>query len=221
MCWRPCSGDLQRSGATLALDEPARDILRHPEGGFAVVTPSRTLTCEKVLITTGGRSYPGCGTTGDGYAWAAAFGHTIVPQRPALVPLTVQAAVGRRTPRHHDAGCEPEGITAVYCGSPHGNGRLDSRPRVDALRALRPDRPGPARREPGRQRPPEPDDRSPSKSICFRRTRAAFDEFLRSESLASGKKQLAVVLAEKLPRRLCGPTAGAVRACPPTARPRR
>jgi predicted Rossmann fold flavoprotein len=30
-----------------------------------------------------------------------------------------------------------------------------------------------------------------------------FDEFLRTESLASGKKQLAVVLAEKLPRRLC------------------
>jgi hypothetical protein len=30
-----------------------------------------------------------------------------------------------------------------------------------------------------------------------------FDEFLRTESLASGKKQLAVVLAEKLPRRVC------------------
>ena len=32
---------------------------------------------------------------------------------------------------------------------------------------------------------------------------ADFDEFLRTESLASGKKQLAVVLAEKLPRRVC------------------
>src|SRR5581483_1459755 len=48
---------------------------------FRVVTSSRTLTTEKVLSTTG-----------DGYAWAAAFGHTIVPQRPALVPLTVQSA---------------------------------------------------------------------------------------------------------------------------------
>src|SRR5436309_3061438 len=39
----------------------------------------------------GGKSYPGCGTTGDGYGFAARFGHTIVPPRPALVPLTVQA----------------------------------------------------------------------------------------------------------------------------------
>ena len=63
-----------------------------PGGGFRVVTSSRTVACENVLITSGGKSYPGCGTTGDGYVWAAAFGHTIVPQRPALVPLTVQAA---------------------------------------------------------------------------------------------------------------------------------
>src|SRR5204862_7835264 len=36
---------LVRSGATLALSEPARDILTHPEGGFRVVTSSRTVTC--------------------------------------------------------------------------------------------------------------------------------------------------------------------------------
>src|SRR5204862_5544932 len=54
---------LARSGAALALQEPVRDVLPHPEGGFRVVTASRTLTCENVLVTTGGRSYPGCGTT--------------------------------------------------------------------------------------------------------------------------------------------------------------
>ena len=59
---------------------------------FAVyISPARTLTAERVLITTGGKSYPGCGTTGDGYAIAQKFGHTIVATRPALVPLTVQA----------------------------------------------------------------------------------------------------------------------------------
>ena len=44
-----------------------------------------------VILTTGGQSYPGSGTTGDGYAFAAAFGHTIVPPRPSLVPLKVDA----------------------------------------------------------------------------------------------------------------------------------
>jgi len=50
------------------------------------------LTTEKVIVTAGGQSYPGCGTTGDGYAWAKALGHTIVPPRPALVPLVSPAA---------------------------------------------------------------------------------------------------------------------------------
>jgi predicted Rossmann fold flavoprotein len=45
------------------------------------------LTCQSVLITSGGLSFSGCGTTGDGYPWAQAFGHTITPLRPALTPL--------------------------------------------------------------------------------------------------------------------------------------
>jgi predicted Rossmann fold flavoprotein len=48
---------------------------------------SMNLKCRSVLITTGGLSYSGCGTTGDGYGWARAMGHSIVPLRPALTPL--------------------------------------------------------------------------------------------------------------------------------------
>src|SRR5439155_5841867 len=48
----------------------------------------RELNATRVIVTVGGQSYPGSGTKGDGYAWAAALGHTIVPPRPALVPLT-------------------------------------------------------------------------------------------------------------------------------------
>ncbi len=40
-----------------------------------------------VIIATGGASYPASGSTGDGYRLAEAVGHTIVPIRPALVPL--------------------------------------------------------------------------------------------------------------------------------------
>ncbi len=45
------------------------------------------IDCNNVLITTGGKSYPGCGTTGDGYAWAETFGHSIERAVPALVPI--------------------------------------------------------------------------------------------------------------------------------------
>ena len=45
----------------------------------------------RVVIAVGGLSFPGSGTTGDGYAMAKHFGHTIVETRPALVPLQVTA----------------------------------------------------------------------------------------------------------------------------------
>lgn len=82
---------LRRSGTPLSLEEPAASITLTPTGAFEVVTALRSITAENLLLTTGGKSYPGCGTTGDGYAWAAALGHTIVPTRPALVPVTTSA----------------------------------------------------------------------------------------------------------------------------------
>ena len=65
------------------------DVLRTVDDDvFSIITPQRRLTAAKLVLTTGGQSYPGCGTTGDGYTWAAQFGHAVIPPRPALVPLT-------------------------------------------------------------------------------------------------------------------------------------
>jgi hypothetical protein len=77
---------LERSGAELALEEPVSNVER-ADALFHVTTAKRTLTCEKLIVTTGGKSYSGCGTTGDGYRWLAEWGHTIRRPRPALVPL--------------------------------------------------------------------------------------------------------------------------------------
>ncbi len=43
--------------------------------------------CSQIILATGGVSYPGTGSTGDGYAFAADLGHTIEPLRPSLTPL--------------------------------------------------------------------------------------------------------------------------------------
>ena len=43
--------------------------------------------CPRVIVATGGVSYPATGSTGDGYAFAADLGHTIEPVRPSLTPL--------------------------------------------------------------------------------------------------------------------------------------
>lgn len=61
-------------------------------GGFRILATVQgrqlQVHSKTVLITTGGLSYSGCGTTGDGYAWLKNMGHSITPLRPALTPLT-------------------------------------------------------------------------------------------------------------------------------------
>jgi predicted Rossmann fold flavoprotein len=138
----------------------------------------------------------GCGTTGDGYAFAAAFGHTVTPTRPALVPLTVQPAwVG-----------ELRGVTLpdvrlqVFGDNPKP---LDAR--RGAMLFAHFGLTGPAPLDVSRAVSGHPDPSSLVLEVNLLPTvsEPAFDEFLRSESLASGKKLLAVVMAERLTRRVC------------------
>lgn len=42
---------------------------------------------DRLIISTGGKSYPATGSTGDGYMFAKKLGHTITPLKPSLVPM--------------------------------------------------------------------------------------------------------------------------------------
>ena len=55
---------------------------------FNVCCGSKEYRAQKVIICTGGASYRACGSTGDGYKFARAFGHTIIEPKASLVPLT-------------------------------------------------------------------------------------------------------------------------------------
>ena len=59
-------------------------------------SPRRTLPAAAVILATGGASYPHTGSSGDGYRLAQAAGHTIVPIRPALVPLVTSGPTARK-----------------------------------------------------------------------------------------------------------------------------
>jgi len=50
----------------------------------------KVITAKKIMIATGGKSYPQTGSTGDGYQLAKSFGHSIVRPRPALASLFVR-----------------------------------------------------------------------------------------------------------------------------------
>lgn len=67
--------------------------IRKNADGFKVVTPWESLECDKVVVATGGMSYPSTGSTGDGYAFARAFGLKIIEPRQALVPIIVKQNV--------------------------------------------------------------------------------------------------------------------------------
>jgi predicted Rossmann fold flavoprotein len=61
--------------------------IRRTPGGWEVVADRVSFPCRAIVLSTGGRSYPATGSSGDGYDLAASQGHRIVPARPAEVPL--------------------------------------------------------------------------------------------------------------------------------------
>lgn len=57
--------------------------------GYAVHSSHGTFKAPKLVVATGGLSIPSMGATGFGYALARQFGHTVLPTRAGLVPLTL------------------------------------------------------------------------------------------------------------------------------------
>ena len=50
---------------------------------------NEVIHARNIILATGGKSHPETGSTGDGFRWLQAIGHTVVAPRPALVPLRV------------------------------------------------------------------------------------------------------------------------------------
>lgn len=59
------------------------------EGIFYIDINNTQIKADKLIIATGGKSYPLTGSTGDGYLFAKCFGHTVTEIKPSLVPLEI------------------------------------------------------------------------------------------------------------------------------------
>ena len=84
------SGALKRRMEKLGVrweHDRAMSILTEDGAVSAVKGEKGTYPAQAVILATGGVSYPGTGSTGDGYRMAAELGHTIVEPRGSLVPL--------------------------------------------------------------------------------------------------------------------------------------
>jgi len=82
-----CLVNLLRKYRVTVKSARVRGILTNNGRAVGVRTDGEEFTADWVILATGGASYPATGSTGDGYAMAAALGHTIVPAEGSLVPL--------------------------------------------------------------------------------------------------------------------------------------
>lgn len=76
-------------GVTIRCSNPVTGIARDT-GSFTIRTDTALYHAGSVVITTGGASYPQCGTTGDGYRLASALGQPVTETAPALTPLLIR-----------------------------------------------------------------------------------------------------------------------------------
>ena len=78
----------REKGGKLLVDQTVSKILIEDGCVAGVVTnDGNKYTADAVIITTGGASYPGTGSDGNGFTLAKACGHTIITLKPSLVPL--------------------------------------------------------------------------------------------------------------------------------------
>lgn len=81
--------ECEKSGVKIRCSEPVTGISRAGDL-FTVTTASAAYRAPTVVVTTGGASYPQCGTTGDGYRLAKSLGQPITETAPALTPLLIR-----------------------------------------------------------------------------------------------------------------------------------
>jgi len=97
------SGDIRRALLNFLSENKVEIRTRQTVEGFTKeVAPDSTVKikeiilnngervrAERIIIATGGLSYPATGSTGDGYDWVKELGHNVIKPRPALSPIVL------------------------------------------------------------------------------------------------------------------------------------
>ncbi len=81
---------LRARGVKIRLNEEVREILCGPRVSGLRLASGQRVSCDAVIVATGGLSYPTTGSTGDGYRFAEAAGHHVTACSPSLVPMETE-----------------------------------------------------------------------------------------------------------------------------------
>ena len=115
-----------KPGSRIMTDVEVSDITKSGNGFIVTLASGEDIYAEKVIIATGGLSYPATGSTGDGYRWAEKFGHNIrhcFPSLTALVPADYKISGGNPESRGHIS----RDIPVSESGRPNRSGNGNSR----------------------------------------------------------------------------------------------
>ncbi len=82
--------EARRYGAEILSGAAVCTTAQLPDGGFEMSTAHKAWKCRRLIIATGGITYPSTGSSGDGYRMAEIFGHKVDVPRPALCTLVTE-----------------------------------------------------------------------------------------------------------------------------------
>ncbi|MCI9611634.1 MAG: NAD(P)/FAD-dependent oxidoreductase [Eubacterium sp.] len=87
---RALSNALERGQVDVRLHTRAASVSKQADGFVVKDTNGASFAADKVILATGGLSYPSTGSTGDGYGFAQHFGHTIQTLNPSLTAMVAK-----------------------------------------------------------------------------------------------------------------------------------
>lgn len=103
----------------IIFNETVKD-LKKDEEGFTVIGKDKIYKADKLVIATGGMSYPSTGSTGDGYRFAKQFNHQIIEPKSALCPIKISEKISKEmlklTLRNVSLSAKAEGFHKTIFG---------------------------------------------------------------------------------------------------------
>lgn len=106
------------SGAEISCGKEVIEISREETGFRISCSDGTSYSCSKLIICTGGLSYPKTGSTGDGYRWAKDMGHTIRPLFPSLTAIVPKGYKDTTVNLGHiDRGTPATELGQMLCGN--------------------------------------------------------------------------------------------------------
>lgn len=81
---------LREAGVRVICNARVHEVTPQEDGTFTVSYNHQSMTADSVIFATGGVSYPGTGSTGDGHKMLASLGVKITPLKPSLVPIVTE-----------------------------------------------------------------------------------------------------------------------------------